>query len=165
MDRHRVAGLGLSPQLGRVVFDALRFCEPLGARLLLDERQQGGNCGAHVAAQRHSGPEGAPQLARVDVEVDCRLLGERQAPVVGRVLAGLASAPEHHVGVAHDLQRLGGTQRVQHPGCVAPGFGDGAFAREAGHGHRTEPFEELRQLSGRLRGVHAAAGHYHRPAR
>ena len=32
MDRHRVAGLGLSPQLGRVVFDALRFCEPLGAR-------------------------------------------------------------------------------------------------------------------------------------
>src|SRR5205807_7722891 len=56
LDRNRVAGLGLSPQLGRVAFDALRFCEPLGPRLLLDERQQGGMCGSHIAAQLYSVP-------------------------------------------------------------------------------------------------------------
>src|SRR5215472_3397545 len=101
-----------------------------------------------VAVERHARPEGTPQLRRVDVQLDGRLTLKRQGPVLARVLADLAAAPEHEVCLVGDLEGGGRAERIQDAGGVRRPLIDRAFAGETG-GHRgVDSLSEVSKLRG-----------------
>ena len=71
--------------------------------LIAEQHDQGFQRCTGITVERHCGTKRPPELGRIEIEVDGGLIRKRERPVVARVLAHLAPAPEDDVGPADEI--------------------------------------------------------------